>query len=128
MMDFIELQAFTSDWDNLGLGDSELFELQDLILGDPHEGPVIPGTGGLRKLRFAPRVLGRGKRGGLRVLYVYFEVLAVVVLVKAYAKNVKDNLAAAEKKAIHRLIDRVRAEIARRFPPTDGRSPNQGMP
>jgi hypothetical protein len=68
MMDFIELRAFTADWESLGLGDTELFDLQDLLLAHPVAGPVVPETGGLRKLRFAPRKIGRGKRSGLRVL------------------------------------------------------------
>jgi hypothetical protein len=106
------------------LGYPELHLFQRMLLANPHAGPVIQGTGGLRKVRFAPRILGRGKRGGLRVLYVYFESYSVVVLVKAYAKNVKDDLDVAEKQAIRGLVNRISAEIGRRFTtngkPSDG--------
>ncbi len=50
--------------------DEDLFrQLQDLLMKDPEAGDPIPGTGGLRKLRFRDASRGRGKRGGLRVVY-----------------------------------------------------------
>jgi hypothetical protein len=65
---FVELPAFEryrADYlDDLAFG-----ELQLALMGNPEAGQVIEGTGGLRKMRFADKRRGKGKRGGLRVIY-----------------------------------------------------------
>jgi hypothetical protein len=62
----------------------------------------MAGTGGVRKLRFSAS--GRGRRGGGRVIYVYYsEELAVFVLT-CYPKNVKEDLSPADKKALKKLV------------------------
>jgi hypothetical protein len=105
LLHFIELRAFTEAWDHrLALGDDELTALQILIMMQPKGAPVVSGTGGLRKLRFASETTASGKRGGIRVCYVYFEEWRTVLLVTAYAKNRKDDLSAAEKKRIQGII------------------------
>lgn len=61
LLHFIELRAFTEAWDHhLGLGDDELTALQILIMMQPKGAPVVAGTGGLRKLRFAAESQGTG--------------------------------------------------------------------
>jgi hypothetical protein len=70
----------------------------------PRAAPVVPGTGGLRKLRFAPPEWHTGKRGALRVCYAYFREHSIVVLMAAYSKNRKDNLSPAEKTVIKKMI------------------------
>lgn len=67
LLTFFELKWFTRDWDGLGLreSDDELCALQLMIMCDPAGYPVIPGTHGLRKLRFAPSTWNKGKRGAL---------------------------------------------------------------
>src|SRR5688572_11464966 len=105
LLHFIELRAFTEAWDHrLALGDDELTALQILIMMQPKGAPVVSGTGGLRKLRFAAKATPVGKRGGIRVCYVYFEQWGIVLLVTAYAKNRKDDMSAAEKKRIQEII------------------------
>jgi len=105
LLHFIELRAFTEAWDHrLELGDEELTALQILIMLQPKAAPVVSGTGGLRKLRFAAESKATGKRGGLRVCYVYFEEWGIVLLVTAYAKTRKEDLSAAEKQRIHAVI------------------------
>jgi hypothetical protein len=49
------------------LSDGEYLQLQEALLADPEAGAMIPGSGGVRKLRWG--VAGRGKRGGIRVIY-----------------------------------------------------------
>jgi len=97
---FIETRNFTASWTELRLGATDLTELQDLILIDPKSHPVVSGTGGLRKIRFASKSHGKGKRGALRVCYAFLERFSAVVLVLVYAKNEKVNLSPAEKKVV----------------------------
>jgi hypothetical protein len=80
----------------------------------PKTPPVIPGTGGLRKLRFAPAKWGTGKSGAARVCYVYFEEYGIVLLVYVYDKRQQDNLSDTEKKVIRDYIRREKRELDRR--------------
>lgn len=106
---FTEMRGFQSDWKQLGLNvEHDLLALQLTMMENPHAGPVIQGTGGLRKLRFAPPRWGTGKRGALRVLYVYFEEFGHVLLVTVYAKNEDDNFSEADKKRVKQLIEEER--------------------
>lgn len=64
-------------------------------------GDVIPGASGARKLRWAAK--GKGKRGGSRIIYVYVMIAASVYLLRCYAKNVKTDLTAQEKKELRQI-------------------------
>lgn len=75
-------------------------------------GAVIPGTGGLRKVRWA--MPGKGKRGGARVIYYHHEADYPLILLAGYAKNEKADLTAAEKKAMSACVETVRALVRRR--------------
>ena len=104
LLNFVELDWFVDNWKDLGLDDEALAALQILIMCNPRAGDVIPGTGGLRKLRFSPPMWRRGKRGALRVCYVYFEKYGMVTLVDVYDKSEKDDLSSKGRKVIGRLI------------------------
>ncbi|MBI1792413.1 MAG: type II toxin-antitoxin system RelE/ParE family toxin [Acidobacteria bacterium] len=67
----------------------------------PHAGDVIPGAGGARKLRWAAK--GKGKRGGARIIYLYVVIAARIYLLRCYAKNVRTDLTADEKRALRQL-------------------------
>ncbi len=69
---FVELALFRSRWEDLGLTDVDLIRLQTELLADPKVGDVMRGTGGVRKMRFAFE--HKGKSGGVRVIYIDFEV------------------------------------------------------
>ena len=99
---FIELPLFRSKWASLGLDDSDLRRLQIELLADPKIGDVIRGTGGVRKMRFAFE--HQGKSGGVRVIYIDFEVYEKIYLLTAYTKNEKDNLTKDERNEIRKLI------------------------
>jgi len=71
------------------------------LIDHPDAGDVIPGAGGARKLRWAAK--GKGKRGGARIIYVYVVVAARIYLLRCYAKNVRTDLTADEKKELRRL-------------------------
>src|SRR2546422_11337974 len=93
---FIEIPYFVNKWQHLGLDDNDLRALQILLTVQPKLAPVMQGTGGLRKLRFARTVGGRGKSGSFRIGYVYFEELGIIGLLAVYAKNDQANLSRAE--------------------------------
>ncbi len=73
--------------------EAEIDALIAHISGDPHQGDLIPGTGGLRKLRWARK--GTGKRGGARVITYVIDRDGLVWLLTAYAKSALDNISAA---------------------------------
>jgi hypothetical protein len=112
---FVELRGFHADWEEFGLTDGDLQSLQRTVASDPLAGAVIKGTGGLRKLRFAPARWKTGKSGALRLCYVYYPDYSAVLLVAAYAKNRQETLSAAEAKAFREVIRRIDREFARRF-------------
>jgi hypothetical protein len=115
LLNFVEMEGFSADWKELRLDDDDLFILQVAIMANPKGAPVVQGTGGLRKLRFSPPRWPKGKSGGVRVCYVYFEEYKIVLLVIAYAKGTKDDLSARERKAIKHLIEREEAMFSKRF-------------
>ena len=115
LLHFIETTAFTKAWDELGLDDEDdLTALQLAIMRAPEGAPVVQGTGGLRKLRFAPAKWNTGARGATRVCYAHFGDYGIVLLVYVYDKRQQDNLVDAEKKVIRAYIDRTKAELDRR--------------
>jgi hypothetical protein len=92
-----------------------LFDLEEqaaivnTVAADPQCGVVIPGTGGVRKLRVAAS--GRGKRGGARVIYVFGGEDVPLFLLAAFAKNEKSDLSKAERNDLARLT----AELIRSY-------------
>jgi hypothetical protein len=106
---FIELDEFAEDWQSLGL-DREIdwWNLEIDIMENPEVGDVIPGAGGLRKMRFGRSGQQVGKRSGVRVCYVYFPEHLTVLLVLAYGKSEKADLTAREKKYISAYIERTK--------------------
>jgi hypothetical protein len=69
---FVELPAFER-YRAEYFSDEAFTILQAILMKSPEAGDVIEGTGGLRKLRFADARRGKGKRGGLRVIYYWWE-------------------------------------------------------
>jgi hypothetical protein len=86
-----------------------------MLIQNPESGRVIPGTGGLRKLRFAPPSWHTGKRGAARVIYAYIVSGKAVYLFTLYGKNEQADLTPDEKKVfravLERLQDRYRDEM-----------------
>ena len=101
-MVIVETKAFTARIGDL-LEDDEYRALQLELVQRPTAGSVIPGTGGLRKLRWA--VAGRGKRGGARVIYFWHAESARILLLFAYAKNEQADLTAAQRHALKRIVE-----------------------
>ena len=99
-MIFIESPVFTRLVTAL-LSDDSYAEFQHFLAMQPDAGDLIQGTGGLRKIRWAVR--GRGKRGGVRVIYFYASARRQMRMLLIYRKGVKDDLSAAEKKVLRAL-------------------------
>ena len=99
---FIQTKEFSSNWDRLGYRDDDLRRLELDLMENADKYPVIQGTGGLRKVRFA--FGNQGKSGGVRVCYVDFVVKETIYLITVYPKNEKDNLSMTERNEIKKMI------------------------
>lgn len=105
---FVLLAEFERAWAEMGLGDTQLSELQMRLLSDPTAGDVIPGLSGARKIRVP--LEGRGKSGGGRVVYVDVVVKEKIYLITAYAKNVRSDLDWSRKKELRKLVEFIKKE------------------
>jgi hypothetical protein len=83
--------------------------MEAAICADPSGAPVIPGSGGIRKIRWA--AAGRGKRGGVRVIYFFSASPPTVYLLTAYAKAERDDLKPGDMRAWARLVAAIKKEM-----------------
>lgn len=104
----VQLSAFVRKWTKLGLSDDDLRALEDLFIAHPGAGEVIPATGGLRKIRFAPPSQHRGKRGAFRVIYAFVVPQDAIYLFTIYGKNEQVDLLPSEKQVFRQILDRLR--------------------
>ena len=102
MISFVETKLFTRLVQEF-LSDDEYSKLQQALLANPEAGAVIPGSGGIRKLRWG--LAGRGKRGGIRVIYYLRTRQGQIWMLTLYAKNVAENIPAHLLKQIKDEID-----------------------
>lgn len=100
-MEFIETPTFTRGITQL-LSDDEYAKLQIALMQNPALGDVIRGGGGIRKLRYA--LSGRGKRGGVRMIYYWLNETHQIYMLLAYAKSVKDTLNAQELSVLREFV------------------------
>ena len=84
----------------------------DLIAYEPACGDLIPGTGGLRKVRVGRG--GSGKRGGARVIYYFYNAEFPALLVAIYAKNEKADVSAQDKRKFTTLVKEITAQWQRK--------------
>ena len=99
-MIFIETPIFTKLIKKL-LPDDGYHQLQIALLLKPNAGKLIRGSGGLRKIRW--NIPGRGKRGGLRVIY-YWDLPEAIYLVFAYNKTVQEDITPTQLKILRKLM------------------------
>ena len=102
MLSFIETRLFTK-LVNEHLSDEEYARLQEVLIRDPETGDLIPGSGGVRKVRWG--VKGRGKRGGIRVIYYARTRQGQIWMLTLYAKNVAETIPAHVLRQIEEEID-----------------------
>ena len=106
---FIESPRFHRRWFLYGLTEDDLLQLQLQLLEDPKAGNVIPGTGRLRKLRFA--FPDRGKSRSVRVLYIDFEQQERIFLLNVFAKNEQENLTQEQRNNIKKSLRCLEEEL-----------------
>jgi len=108
---FIEVPLFSKRWKEIGLGEEELRALQIMLLKDPESGPVMEGTGGIRKVRFPLK--NRGKSGSVRVCYTDFAEYEIIYLITAFEKKEQENLSEDEKSVLKKLVKSLKEEIVK---------------
>ena len=112
---FVEFPEFSRWWRHYFGTDERLAGYQSHLARQPDSGEVIPGCGGLRKDRWPDPRRGKGKRGGLRIIYLLIPEVRVIVLVDLYDKDEAIDLTPSEKKLLTRLARQVREELIGRL-------------
>ena len=100
-MQFIETPIFTKRITSL-LSDQDYRLLQLELAIRPDSGDLIKQSGGLRKIRWSGS--GRGKRGGIRVIYYFVDAKQQVYMLFAYAKNESDDLSVEQVKLLKNIV------------------------
>ena len=111
MHSVVETPIFSRRADAL-ITQDERAALIGVLASDPMAGDLIPGTGGVRKLRFGAG--GRGKRGGFRVVYYVLNDTLPVVAIIIYGKNERGDLTEDERRGAAAIVVAMKAEMARR--------------
>jgi hypothetical protein len=100
-MEFIETSTFTRQVTQL-LTDDAYRQIQNVLVEDPGQGDLIKGGGGIRKLRHA--VQGRGKSGGVRIIYYWVKEGHQIYMLVVYPKSKKDDLTEKEVALLRGLV------------------------
>jgi len=101
MQTVVETPSYLADAERL-VSPDERRAIVDRLAADPTCGVVIPGSGGIRKVRFGFRA--RGKSGGARIIYLFSGENLPVFVLAVFAKNEKSDLSAAERNALSKMV------------------------
>ena len=101
-MTIIETSIFTRQIQG-SLSEEDYRELQNFLVDHPDSGKVIKGSGGLRKLRWHGS--GRGKRGGLRIIYYWYTAKEIILMLFVYPKSERTDLTAAQIKTLRSIME-----------------------
>ncbi len=113
-MEFVEAPAFTRHLSEY-LDEDQYRALQNEMALRPELGTLVPGTGGFRKLRWSDARRGKGRRGGLRIIYYYFASNRQIWLMTLYDKDEAADLTPKQKSALKHAIEaELRARKAKR--------------
>jgi hypothetical protein len=113
LLEFVEAPVFTRLLPAY-LTDDQYRELQLHLARDPEAGAAIQGSGGFRKVRWADRRRGQGKRGGLRVIYYHFAEDMQIWFLTLYGKDEAADLTARERQLLKAALDDEKRERVRR--------------
>ena len=105
---FVETTVFTKRWNEMGLNDDDLIELQSHIMKNTRAGDVMTGTGGARKIRYA--LPHKGKSGGARIVYVDIVHKKHIHLLLCYPKGKQEDLTEEQKKIVKQLARTLKGE------------------
>lgn len=100
-IEFIETAEFTKKVIHY-IDDAEFHDFQLYLMLNPNAGDLIPGSGGLRKVRWAGK--GKGKRGGFRVIHFRRMMKGEIWLLDIYAKNEIENISLEKLKILHKEV------------------------
>lgn len=118
---FVEFPEFSAVREDYFKTDEGYAGLQAALAQAPESGDVIPGCGGLRKARWADPRRGRGKRGGLRIIYFLVPEVRVIAMVDVYDKDEADDLTPKEKSELAALARKVKQKLVRQWDGSKGR-------
>lgn len=113
-MTFVEAPWFTERLKSR-VDDESYRAMQNELAEQPEKGKIIPGCGGLRKIRFADPARGKGRRGGLRVIYLYIPEACRIDFLDVYGKDQQEDLSSKEKKVLASIANTVRDEAMAAF-------------
>jgi len=102
-MIIVETTVFSKLIDQL-MDDDHYRELQELLIENPEIGDLIQGSGGLRKIRW--KLTGRGKRGGVRVIYYWAVSVDQIRMLYVYSKSDQENLTKDQLKVLRQIVER----------------------
>ena len=102
-MKIIETTIFTKKLKTL-IEDDEYRNLQNELIKNPELGKVIRGSGGLRKVRW--NLPGRGKSGGVRIIYYWIKEKETILMLLIYPKNEQDNLTSEQTKILRTIVEK----------------------
>jgi hypothetical protein len=108
LFQFVEAPAFMRFRDDY-LDDDGFAELQRYLASNPEAGDMVPGAGGIRKLRWKDPRRGKGRRGGLRVIYYCFLSVQEIWLLTLYDKDEAADLTKDERDHLRRALEMERA-------------------
>jgi RelE toxin of RelE / RelB toxin-antitoxin system len=101
MQAVVETPSYLADAERL-FSPMERMAIVDRLAADPTCGVVIPGSGGIRKVRFG--FGGRGKSGGARIIYLFSGESLPVFVLAVFVKNEKANVSAAERNTLAKMV------------------------
>ena len=102
-MKIIETAVFTKKITSI-ITDEEYRSLQNELIQNPEKGKIIRGSGGLRKIRWASS--GRGKSGGVRIIYYWIINKKIILMLLVYPKSEQDNLTPSQLKILKSLVEK----------------------
>lgn len=109
MFEFIETSYFSRHREKY-MDDDQFREFQSTLAKDPSVGDVMPGCGGARKMRWADPRRGKGKRGGLRIIYYFASSDGQIWLLTLFDKSEMKDLDARQQLEMKALIQAIKAE------------------
>ena len=107
----VESPSFSREAERI-LSEWEKTEIISYLAAHPEEGDEIPGTGGLRKIRFASQQ--KGKRGGYRAIYFFYNESAPIFLLGVYSKSSQKDLTAEQKRVLTALTTELKRTLKKR--------------
>jgi hypothetical protein len=113
MVAVVETEEFLADVKGV-LSEDEHDDLILYVALHPEAGDVMPGTGGLRKLRWTAR--GKGKRGGSRVIYYFHDIHVPLFLMGIFAKSVQTDLSTRQRKALTSQLRGLKSDCMEKKP------------